>query len=172
MSRGMSGGGHTAAPANVALAELLASASHHSGRSCNQTWPHLAAVTATTAPACGCCFVPVSSGSVGGPSQPTRPHPPAGRASRPRGLIALLAAMRSRPLRSWRPVVIVDKQGPGQGSSWDVVTQFRDVYCIKVGSGLTSCCLMIGWCAAHGRSASSCMQVVEPWPGHLSMLNG
>jgi hypothetical protein len=48
------------------------------------------------------------------------------------GLIALLAALRSRQLQAWRPVVIVDQQGPGQGSSWEVVAQFRDVYCIKV----------------------------------------
>jgi hypothetical protein len=48
------------------------------------------------------------------------------------GLIALLAALRSRQLLAWKPVVIVDKEGPGLGGSWDVVAQLRDVYCIKV----------------------------------------
>jgi len=52
----------------------------------------------------------------------------------PDSLLALLAPLRSRCLRQWRPIVIVDEQMPVAGSGWDAIAEFRDVYFIEVGS--------------------------------------
>lgn len=49
------------------------------------------------------------------------------------GLLTLLAALRSKRLLHWRPVVIVDSKPPGGGGTWEAVAQFRDVYFIEVG---------------------------------------
>lgn len=47
-------------------------------------------------------------------------------------LIALLAAVRSKQLQAWRPVVIVDSDTPCKGGSWEAVAQFSDVYFVQV----------------------------------------
>lgn len=52
----------------------------------------------------------------------------------PDSLLALLAPLRTRRLRQWRPIVIVDQQRPVGGSGWDAIAQFREVYFIEVGS--------------------------------------
>ena len=47
-------------------------------------------------------------------------------------LITLLAALRSKQLQAWRPVVIIDSQQPQLGGAWEAVAQFSDVYFIQV----------------------------------------
>lgn len=48
------------------------------------------------------------------------------------GLLSLLAALRSKRLLQWRPVVIIDSAEPRGGGSWEAVAQFSDVYFIQV----------------------------------------
>lgn len=48
------------------------------------------------------------------------------------GLLSLLAALRSRQLTHWRPIVIVHNKLPTGGGTWDAIAQFSDVYFIEV----------------------------------------
>lgn len=55
-------------------------------------------------------------------------------------LISLLAALRSKQLQSYRPIVIIDSERPCCGGTWETVAKFRDVYFIEVRLvGFTSC---------------------------------
>jgi hypothetical protein len=47
-------------------------------------------------------------------------------------LVSLLAALRSKQLQSYRPIVIIDSERPCCGGTWETVAKFSDVYFIEV----------------------------------------
>lgn len=85
------------------------------------------------------------------------------------GLLSLLAALRSKRLLQWRPVVIIDSAEPRGGGSWEAVAQFSDVYFIQVRAWAPAEAHGVNWVSITPE-LSSCRQLqlfLMSWKLHI-----